>query len=127
MARGRPVFATLLITAGVIALAVPGSSAFAGEFLILNGVFAHGWAWAVAGGLAIILAAAYMLRLISAVLHKDAGSAVPAAARDLRPAEVLVIFPLVAVLLALSFWPAAITDHSFDRSPEQAVTERFGE
>lgn len=127
MARGRPVLATLLITAGVIALAVPGSSAFAGEFLVLNGVFAHGWGWAVAGSLAIILAAAYVLRLISAVLHKDVGPAVPTSARDLRPAEVVVIFPLVAVLLALSFWPAAITDHSFGDSPEQAVTEQFRE
>ena len=33
MARGRPILATLLITTGVIALAVPGSSAFAAEFL----------------------------------------------------------------------------------------------
>ena len=125
MARGRPILATMLITTGVIALAVPGSSTFAGEFLVLNGVFVHGWGWTVAGGLAIMLAAAYILRLISAVLHKEVGSAVPDAARDLRPAEVGVILPLVAVLLALSFWPASITDHSFDGSPEQAVTDQF--
>ena len=35
MARGRPALATLLMTLGVISLAVPGSAAFAGEFLIL--------------------------------------------------------------------------------------------
>jgi hypothetical protein len=38
---------------------------------------------------------------------------VPEAALDLRPAEVGVILPLVAVLLLLSLWPAAITDHIF--------------
>ena len=32
MARGRPALATVLMTTGVIALAVPGSTAFAGEF-----------------------------------------------------------------------------------------------
>ena len=37
MARGRPVLATLLMTTGIVALAVPGSVAFAGEFLILAG------------------------------------------------------------------------------------------
>ena len=105
--------ATMLITTGVIALAVPGSSAFAGEFLILNGIFSQGWGWAVVGAIAIVLAAMYMLRLISAVLHQDVGSAVPAEALDLRPGEVGVILPLVAVLLFLSFWPAAITDHAF--------------
>jgi NADH-quinone oxidoreductase subunit M len=113
MARGRPVLATILITTGVIALAVPGSSAFAAEFLVLNGIFDIGWGWAVVGAIAIVLAAMYMLRLISAVLHEDVGSAVPAEALDLRPAEVGVIAPLVVVLLVLSFWPAAITERVF--------------
>jgi NADH-quinone oxidoreductase subunit M len=112
MARGRPILATVLITTGVIGLAVPGSTAFAGEFLILNGIFPQGWGWAVVGAVAIVLAAMYMVRLISAVLHEDVGSAVPAEALDLRPAEIGVILPLVGVLLFLSFWPAAITDHA---------------
>ena len=46
MARGRPALATLLMTTGVIALAVPGSSAFAGEFLVLAGVFQQYWVYA---------------------------------------------------------------------------------
>jgi NADH-quinone oxidoreductase subunit M len=113
MARGRPVLATILITTGVIALAVPGSSAFAAEFLVLNGVFDVGWGWAVVGAVAIVIAAMYMLRLVSAVLHEAVGSSVPAEALDLRPAEIGVIAPLVVVLLVLSFWPAAITDRVF--------------
>lgn len=104
---------TVLMTTGIIALAVPGSAAFAGEFLILAGVFSVGWGWAVAGAAGIVLAAMYMLRLISAVLHERGGRAVPDAALDLRPAELALIVPLVACLLALSAWPAAITAHSF--------------
>ena len=42
---------------------------FAGEFLILAGVFQQYWIWAVIGASGILLAAMYMLRLISAVLH----------------------------------------------------------
>jgi NADH-quinone oxidoreductase subunit M len=116
MARGRPALATVLMTVGVIALAVPGSSAFAGEFLILTGVFVQGWGWAVVGAAAIVLAAMYMLRLISAVLHVRPGPAVTERVLDLRPAELTIIVPLVACLLALSVWPAAITDHSFGLS-----------
>jgi NADH-quinone oxidoreductase subunit M len=113
MARGRPALATVLMTTGIIALAVPGSSAFAGEFLILAGVFRQGWAWAVIGAAAIVLAAMYMLRLISAVLHRARGVAVSDAALDLRPGELAVVVPLLACLLVLSAWPAAITDRSF--------------
>jgi NADH-quinone oxidoreductase subunit M len=113
MARGRPALATVLMATGIIALAVPGSSAFAGEFLILAGIFDEGWAWAAVGAGAIVLAAMYMLRLISGVLHQDVGPAVPEEALDLRPAELAVIVPLVACLLALSIWPAAVTERSF--------------
>ena len=120
MARGRPILATVLLTTGVIALAVPLSAAFAGEFLVLAGVFRHGWAWSVVGAVAIVLAAAYVLRLVSAILHRDIGAAVSDAALDLRPAELGVVLPLVACLLALSAWPAAITQHSFHDDHGQA-------
>ena len=126
MARGRPALATMLMTTGIIALAVPLSSAFAGEFLILAGVFRRGWGWAVVGAVAMVLAAMYMLRLISAVLHQDRGPAVTDAALDLRPAELGITVPLVACLLALSAWPAAISGHSFARDhPQQAVAQEF--
>jgi NADH-quinone oxidoreductase subunit M len=113
MARGRPALATVLMTAGMIALAVPGSSVFAGEFLILAGVFDVGWWWSVIGVVAVVLAAMYMLRLISAVLHVSPGTRVTEAALDLRPAELGIFVPLLALLLVLSFWPDAIAGHSF--------------
>ena len=112
MARGRPVLATLVMTTGVIALAVPLSSNFAGEFLILAGVFQQGWGWAVVGAVAIVLAAMYMLRAISAVLHQEVGPAVSDAALDLRLGELAVVVPLVACLLVLSAWPNVISGHA---------------
>ena len=58
----------------------------------------------------------YMLRLISAVLHREVGPTVSDAALDLRPAELGVTVPLVVCLLVLSAWPAAISGHSFGGS-----------
>ena len=126
MARGRPALATLLMTTGVISLAVPGSAAFAGEFLILGGAYQRAWWWAVIGAAGIVLAAMYMLRLISAVLHQARGSMVTDEAMDLRPGELALIVPLVGVLLALSLWPAGISSHSFaNDQPAKAVQEQF--
>jgi NADH-quinone oxidoreductase subunit M len=123
MAHGRPALATVLMTTGIIALAVPGSAAFAGEFLILLGVFDTGWGWAVVGAVAIVLAAMYMLRLISAVLHQGRGPAVTDAALDLRPAELGIIVPLLACVLALSAWPASISERAFPGDRAAQVVE----
>ncbi len=120
MARGRPALATLVMTAGVLSLAVPLSANFAGEFLILAGVLSQGWGWAVVGAAAIVLAAMYMLRAISGVLHQDVGPAVPEEALDLRPAELGFVVPLVVCVLALSAWPNAISGHSFGNDDASA-------
>src|SRR5512134_1564933 len=95
MARGRPVLATMLMTAGVIALAVPGSATFAGEFLIMAGVYDEGWGYAAVVALGIVLAAMYTLRVISAILHVEPGAAVRHEALDLRAGELGLVLPMV--------------------------------
>jgi len=124
MARGRPILATLIMTAGMFTLAVPGSTNFVGEFLILAGVFGQGWGYAAIGAVAIVLAAMYTLRLISGVLHERRGPTVRDETLDLRPFELALVVPLVACLLALSAWPAGISERSFPNDePTRAVTE----
>ncbi len=120
LAKGRPALATIVMVVGMLTLAVPGSANFAGEFAILAGVFTRGWGYAAVGAAAIVLAALYTLRLISAVLHRSRGSAVDEESLDLRPAELALVVPLVVILLALSVWPAAISDRSF---PNDTPTE----
>ncbi|MGD0167572.1 MAG: NADH-quinone oxidoreductase subunit M [Gaiellaceae bacterium] len=112
-ARGRPILASLIVTIAVISLAVPGSGAFAGEFLILAGAFQQGWGWALVGLVAIVLAAMYMLRLVSAVLHREVGEAVSAEARDLGPTELCIVGSLLVAMLALSVWPTGISRRSW--------------
>jgi NADH:ubiquinone oxidoreductase subunit 4 (subunit M) len=79
----------------------------------------------VLGASGIVLAAMYMLRLISAVLHQTPGPRVVPEALDLRPAELGVVVPLVALLLALSVWPAGISQHSFAGNAAQSVSQQF--
>ncbi len=69
LARGRAGLATIVMTTGIAALAVPGSALFASEFLVLLGAFRDWWLIGTLASLAIVLAAMYMLRWISALLH----------------------------------------------------------
>jgi len=126
MAKGRPMLATILMTTGIIALAVPGSVAFAGEFLILAGIYDEGWWWAAIGAGAIVLAAMYMLRLISAVLHRARGFDVPGDRLDLRGPELAVLAPLVGLLLVLSAWPASVAERSLPAAEAGAGATQLG-
>ena len=127
MAKGRPVLATLVMTLGMFTLAVPGSVNFAGEFAILAGVFSRGWGYAAIGAAAIVLAALYALRLISAVLHERRGTAVPEDGGDLVSGELALVVPLVVILAVLSAWPAAISERSFPADDPAAFISTRGE
>jgi len=126
MARGRPTLATVVLLGGMVALAVPGSATFAGEFLIMAGVYGQGWGYSVVVALGVVLAAMYTLRLISAVLHDKQGHSVRDEALDLRPGELGLLIPLMLILIGLSVWPALVSESSFtahDASPYASLGE----
>ena len=64
----NPIFAFFFGLLSIIALSVPGTAGFVGEFLSLSALFDVGPLPAVVGGLCLILSAAYMLRLVQCVL-----------------------------------------------------------
>jgi len=111
LARSRPVLATTALILGMAALAVPGSSVFASEFLILLGAYENYWWLGAIITLGIVLAAMYMLRWVSAVLHEREGDFVGTLnPPDLRRGALLCILPLALCLLGLSIAPAQFTD-----------------
>ena len=94
----------------------------------MAGVYEEGWGYAAIVALGIVLAAMYVLRLISAVLHVKPGAAVRDEALDLRPGELALVVPLVLCLLALSVWPALVSQSSFPNdAPAAAISEGSGD
>ena len=98
-----PVLATLFLIVALATLAMPGSSNFVGEFLILLGVFESKMAIAFVASIGIALAAVYGLRLFIRAMHNRVGASVESREIALRDAVVLV--PLVAVILFFAVYP----------------------
>jgi NADH-quinone oxidoreductase subunit M len=84
-------------------LAMPGSSNFVGEFLILLGVFNSKLAIACVAFTGVALASVYMLRAFIRMVHNRVAPQVES--HELSLSDGLVLVPLVAVILFLAVYP----------------------
>jgi len=98
-----PVLAALFLIVSLATLAMPGSSNFVGEFLILLGVFNSKLAIACIAFTGVALASVYMLRAFIRMTHNRVGPQVES--HEISVAGSLVLVPLVAVILFLAVYP----------------------
>jgi NADH-quinone oxidoreductase subunit M len=105
-----PVLASLFLIVTLATLAMPGSSNFVGEFLILFGVFKAKVAIAVIAFAGVVGAAFYALRLFIGAMHNRLGPR--ADSREVGFADLVGLTPLVVVILALAFYPQFVLRRS---------------
>ncbi|MBV9605485.1 MAG: NADH-quinone oxidoreductase subunit M [Solirubrobacterales bacterium] len=98
-----PVLAALALIVTLATLAMPGSSNFVGEFMILLGVFQAKSAISVIAFVGVVGAAVYALRLFITAFHNRTGPNV--ASRELALPDVAAIAPIVLIILVLAFYP----------------------
>jgi NADH-quinone oxidoreductase subunit M len=98
-----PVLAALFLIITLANLAIPGSSNFIGEFMILLGVFQSKLVIALIASLGIVGAAYYALRLFIGSMHNRVGRLV--GSRELRLVDAAPIAALVVVILAFALYP----------------------
>ncbi len=110
LANGRPVISTVFLITALFALAVPGSAVFVSELYILIGAFQFQALVGAAAACAIVLAAMYMLRWYSALVHEGDGPNVSPETPDLRLGELGIAVPLVLILLVLSAYPFGVME-----------------
>lgn len=120
LARRTPVFGTLFGFVAVMALAVPGTAGFVGEFTVLLSLWDMGPLPALVAGLTIILSAAYMLRFVQKVIFGEQKCEVTGTSMTALEGSSIGI--MAALLLVFGMHPAFITNalHLFD---EQAVEQ----
>jgi NADH-quinone oxidoreductase subunit M len=98
-----------LCIAALAALGLPGLAGFAGEILIITGLYRSGHAWpALIALVPIVIAAAYMLRLFQDVMNGPEQPDLPQRA-DLTFTEGLVLAPLVVAIVLVGIDPAPLT------------------
>jgi NADH-quinone oxidoreductase subunit M len=119
LALSAPVLAALalIVTFGV--LAMPGSSNFIGEFMILLGTFDSKIVFAFVASTGVVLAAVYALRLFILGFHNNRGDERPES-REISLRDSFVLVPLVAAIIALAVYPQFAL-HRSQRSAVESV------
>ncbi len=104
----NPKLAGSLTIVALAALGLPGLCGFAGEILILAGLYQAGDVWPAAIALVpIVVAAAYMLRLFQGMMNGPERPDVPVR-DDASPLELLALAPLVIAIVWLGIDPGPV-------------------
>jgi len=92
-------------------VALPMTSGFIGEFLLINSLFQYQALMGAVSGLTIILGAVYMLRTFQRSMSGEANSTIVGFA-DLTNHEKLVLYPVVILILLLGIYPMPLLNLS---------------
>jgi NADH-quinone oxidoreductase subunit M len=104
-----PVLAGTFLIAGLATLSLPGLAPFISEFLVLIGTFTRYPWFAVVAALALVLSAVYVLWMYQRMMTGPLADG-NETLTDLRPRELVVVAPLIALLLVLGVYPKPALD-----------------
>jgi NADH-quinone oxidoreductase subunit M len=120
LAQKAPAMAILLVIVALANIALPLTNAFAGEFLMFNGLLNSAgtkyYIWFTAfAGFSIILAAVYILNMIRKVFYGNTVG-LTATAQDIRLNEKIVLGIIVILIFWMGIYPQALLNVTNDIS-----------
>lgn len=100
-------FSTFFFIIVLASVALPLTSGFVGEFLLLNGIFQYNAIIAGVAGLTIILGAVYMFRAFQKISLGESNN-LTRQFTDLNKTEKCVLMPLVVIIFWIGIYPDVI-------------------
>jgi NADH-quinone oxidoreductase subunit M len=106
-----PVFTTVFVVLMLGSVALPLTSGFVGEFLLIKSIFGYRPWLGVVAGLTIILGAVYMLKSFQQAMSGEVTERT-STFNDLARIEMAVLYPLVALVLIIGVYPSPLLELS---------------
>ncbi len=132
-----PVFAAIMLFFSMANVALPGTSAFIGEIMVLLGTFAADvntlpisakWI-AIAAAISVVLSACYTLWMYKRVVMGDLIKDTVRSMSDISKREFMMFVPLILLTLWVGFYPVPVLDvlhATIANLVEQATTSKLG-
>jgi proton-translocating NADH-quinone oxidoreductase chain M len=110
LAQVMPLFVTFFLFFTLANMALPGTSSFVGEFLVLAGVFQTNTFIAILSSTGIVLGATYSIWLYNRVSFGVLNTNNITNMRDIDRREMFIFLPLVVLVLLMGIYPEFFLD-----------------
>ena len=101
-----PVYAALLLVFTMANIAVPGTSSFVGEFLLLAGIYKTNIVAAVVGATGVVLCGAYSLWLCNRIIFGNLKISYTVKFKDVNFREFSILLPLFFLVIFMGIYPS---------------------
>ena len=126
IAKVVPVFSLIFTVVALSSIGLPGLNGFIGEFLVLLGSFRTQPTAAMIATTGVIFAAAYLLWALQRIIFNRLDKPENEALQDLSRRELLVMLPLLAGIVWMGVYPAAVLRRIEPASQHYVATARGG-
>jgi proton-translocating NADH-quinone oxidoreductase chain M len=106
-----PLYAIFFLFFTLANIALPGTSSFVGEFLLLCGIYKTSILTAILGSLGVVLCGAYSLWLYNRLIFGNLKFSYTLQFKDINLKEFLVLLPLFFLVLFMGFYPSFFSDY----------------
>jgi len=101
-----PVYSAILLVFTMANIALPGTSSFVGEFLLLLGIYKTNVVSAIIGALGVILCGAYSLWLYNRMIFGNLKTTFIVRFKDLNFLEFSILLPLLFFVIFMGVYPS---------------------
>lgn len=109
LGKAMPIFAMFAGVFALSSLAFPGTNSFIGEFLVMMGGFQISKTLMICAVPGVVLAAAYMLRMLQKVAYGGTNNPDHSGVKDLGLREVVTLVPLLVFVFWIGLHPEPFT------------------
>ena len=106
-----PVLSSVFIVVMLGSVALPLTSGFVGEFLLINALVQYRFILGAIAGVTIILSAVIMLRMFQRAMSGEVNKSI-AGFKDITLQEKLVLFPMVVLIVVIGVYPSPLLNIS---------------
>lgn len=110
LAHCMPIYAIFFVILTMANIALPGTSSFVGEFLLLLGIYKTNVLSGIVATSGVILSGAYSLWLCNRLLFGNLKNNYTLKYMDLSHKEFIIMLPLIIFVLVLGIYPSLLMD-----------------